>query len=117
MLRGCLVVVGVVVVAVIGVVVYFAVRGVSALRHATVNGAALSTIKVGETRDHVDHVLGKNGSSDTTLLGAGHTAPAGTTCRYFVVKSDQKLEHVPVHRLCFSNATSRLTSITVYPES
>jgi hypothetical protein len=117
MLKGCLAVFGAVAVIVIGVVVYFAVRGVNDVNHATVDQAALASIRVGDTRSHVDQVLGKDGSDDTTVFASGHKLPAGTTCRYFIVKAQQNFKHVPVHRLCFSNATNRLTSIVVYPES
>ena len=114
MLKGCLIVAGGIVAVVVGIVIYFAVRTTSAISHATVEAAALSSVRLGETRSQVDQALGKDGSDDTTVFGAGHKPPAGTTCRYFVIKSEQHLNHVPVHRLCFSATTSRLTSVTVY---
>ncbi len=116
MVRGCLVAVGVVALVVIGIVVYFAVRGVSDVNAASVNGAALATIRVGDTRQHVHQVLGKDGSDDTAAFGTGHPEPAGTTCRYFIAKSQIHVDRLPIHRLCFSKATDRVRSITVYPE-
>ncbi len=107
--------VGLAVVIIVGIVVYFAVRGESAISAATVNGAALTTVKVGQTRSHVDQVLGKDGSGDSTVFGSGHPRPAGTTCRYFIAKNDRNRTHLPVHRLCFSNGgANRLASIRVY---
>jgi hypothetical protein len=114
MLKGCLAVVGVVALIVVGIVVYFAVRGVSAINAATVDGSALATVHVGQTRDHVDNVLGKDGSGDMTVFGSGHKTPPGATCRYFIAKAQRNRNHLPVHRLCFSNKTSRLTSAIVY---
>jgi hypothetical protein len=114
MLKGCLIVAGAIGAVIIGVVIYFAVRSTSAISHATVDAGALSSIRLGDSRSHVDQVLGKDGSDDTTVFGAGHKVPAGTTCRYFVINSERHLDHVPVHRLCFSNTTSRLTSVVVY---
>ena len=64
-------------------------RTTSAISHATVDAAALSSVSVGETRGQVDQALGKDGSDDTTVFGAGHKPPTGTTCRYFVIKSEQ----------------------------
>jgi hypothetical protein len=115
MLKGCLTVVGVAVAIVVGIVIYFAVRGESAISAATVNGAALTTVRVGQTRSHVDQVLGKAGSGDSTVFGSGHPRPAGTTCRYFIAKNERHLKHLPVHRLCFSDSGSnRVASIVVY---
>ena len=114
MLKGCLIVAGVFGAVIIGIVIYFAVRTTSAISHAKVSAEALSSIKVGDSRSHVDQVLGKDGSDDSTVFGAGHEVPAGTTCRYFVINSERHLDHVPVHRLCFSNTTNRLTSVIVY---
>jgi len=46
------------------------------------------------------------------VLGSGHGSPAGTTCRYFVAKSQPQQK--PVHRFCFANSDDRLRSISVY---
>ncbi len=114
MLKGCLAVIGVVAVIVVGIVVYFAVRATSAISAASVDGAALATVHVGQTRDHVDQVLGKDGSGDATVFASGHKTPPGTTCRYFIAKAQRDSQHLPVHRLCFSNSSNRLTSAVVY---
>ena len=114
MLKGCLAVVGVAVAIVVGIVVYFAVRGVSAISAASVDGAALARVRVGQTRDQVDNALGKDGSGDSTVFGSGHKTPLHTTCRYFVSDAQRHLDKLPVHRLCFANADDRLKSISVY---
>jgi hypothetical protein len=68
MRRGCLTIVGVLAVIVIAIVVCFAVRGASAVKSASVNRAALAKVHVGMTRDHVDQLLGNDGSGDSLFV-------------------------------------------------